>query len=189
MNDFDNRQIYCIKGCNDATNFYFKWIRQEVQVQSLLAPALIPDSLTSTSLSLEWSVPTKFSELAKGNLFKKTKNETYFVQCYEDYEDVWKLCGVQTVYENSTIHMEELQPYTKYKVRFSHQISLVTLKIYLLSINSLGWLCSYQKMRPFILTLVSLSAQMKMGYLFQSRKFYKSVQSIKRGLWCRGSRA
>jgi hypothetical protein len=86
-------------------------------VQSPIAPALIPDSLTSTSLSLEWSVPSKFSELAKGNLFKKTKNETYFVQCYEDYEDDWKLCGTQTIYENSTIHMEQMQPYTKYKVR------------------------------------------------------------------------
>ena len=115
-NDFDNRQIYCIKGCNDASNFYFLWIRQEVQ--SLTAPALIPDSLTSKSLSLEWSVPAKFSELAKGNLFKKIKNETYFVQCHEDCEDdVWKLCGEQTIYENSTIHMENLHPYTKYKVR------------------------------------------------------------------------
>lgn len=86
---------------------------------AFLPPALIPDSLTSTSLSLEWSVPTKFSELAKGNLFKKTKNETYFVECYEDYEDdFWKLCGNQTTYENSTIHMEKLQPYAKYKVRF-----------------------------------------------------------------------
>lgn len=114
-NDFDNRQIYCIKGCNEASNFYFQWIRQEVQ--SPMAPALIPDSLTSTSLSLEWSVPSKFSELAKGNLFKKTKNETYFVQCYEDYEDDWKLCGMQTIYENSTIRLEKIHPYTKYKVR------------------------------------------------------------------------
>lgn len=55
-------------------------------------------------------------ELAKGNLFKKTKNETYFVQCYEESEDDWKICGNQTVFENSTIHMERLQPYTKYKV-------------------------------------------------------------------------
>ena len=58
INDFDNRQIYCIKGCNEASNFYFQWIKQEVQ--SPMAPALIPDSLTSTSLSLEWSVPSKF---------------------------------------------------------------------------------------------------------------------------------
>lgn len=69
------------------------------------------------TLSLEWFVPAKFLELAKGNLFKKTKNETYFVQCYEDLEDDWKICGNQTIYENSTIHMEQLQPYTKYKVR------------------------------------------------------------------------
>lgn len=115
MNDFDNRQIFCVKGCNDASNFYFLWIKQEVM--SPAAPALVPDSLTSTSLSLEWFVPSKFLELAKGNLFKKTKNETYFVQCYEDAEDDWKICGNQTIYENSTIHMERLQPYTKYKVR------------------------------------------------------------------------
>lgn len=76
----------------------------------------MPDSLTSTSLSLEWFVPPKFLELAKGNLFKKPKNETYFVQCYEDSEDDWKICGNFSIYENSTIHMERLQPYTKYKV-------------------------------------------------------------------------
>lgn len=117
MNDFDNRQIFCVKGCNDASNFYFQWIRQEVS--SPMPPALVPDSLTSTTLSLEWFVPPKFLELAKGNLFKKTKNETYFVQCYEDLEDDWKICGNQTIYENSTIHMEQLQPYTKYKVRWT----------------------------------------------------------------------
>ncbi|XP_070506786.1 proto-oncogene tyrosine-protein kinase ROS isoform X3 [Chironomus tepperi] len=121
INDFDNRQIYCIKGCNEASNFYFLWIKQEVQ--SPMAPALIPDSLTSTSLSLEWSVPSKFSELAKGNLFKKTKNETYFVQCYEDYEDDWKLCGKQTIYENSTIRLENIHPYTKYKFRIALLLS------------------------------------------------------------------
>lgn len=115
MNDFDNRQIFCVKGCNDASNFYFQWIKQEVS--SPLAPALVPDSLTSTTLSLEWFVPPKFLELAKGNLFKKTKNETYFVQCYEESEDDWKICGNQTIYGNATIHMERLQPYTKYKVR------------------------------------------------------------------------
>lgn len=115
MNDFDNRQIFCVKGCNDASNFYFQWIKQEVS--SPAAPALVPDSLTSKTLSLEWFVPPKFLELAKGNLFKKTKSETYFVQCYEDLEDDWKICGNQTIYENSTIHMERLQPYTKYKVR------------------------------------------------------------------------
>lgn len=124
MNDFDNRQIFCVKGCNDASNFYFQWIKQEVS--SPLAPALVPDSLTSTTLSLEWFVPPKFLELAKGNLFKKTKNETYFVQCYEDSEDDWKICGNQTIYENSTIHMERLQPYTKYKVRLNNVWLMIT---------------------------------------------------------------
>ncbi|CRK90687.1 CLUMA_CG004384, isoform A, partial [Clunio marinus] len=121
INDFDNRQIFCVKGCNDASNFYFQWIKQEVS--SPAAPALVPDSLTSTTLSLEWFVPSKFLELAKGNLFKKTKNETYFVQCYEDAEDDWKICGNQTIYENSTIHMERLQPYTKYKFRVALLLS------------------------------------------------------------------
>jgi hypothetical protein len=115
MNDFDNRQIFCVKGCNDALHSYFQWIKQEVS--TAVAPALVPDSLTSTSLSLEWSVPAKFFELAKGNLFKKTKNETYFVQCFEDSEVEWKICGNQTIYDNSTIHVEQLHPYSQYRVR------------------------------------------------------------------------
>lgn len=117
MSDFDNRQIFCVKGCNDALFFYFQWIKQEVP--SLMAPALVPDSLTSRTLSLEWSVPSKFYELAKGDLFKKTKNETYFVQCFEDSDVDWKICGNQTIYDNSTIHMEQLHPYTQYKVRWT----------------------------------------------------------------------
>jgi len=113
--DFDNKEIYCVKGCNDASHFYFQWIKQEVL--SPVAPALVPDSLSATSLSLEWSVPDKFLELAKGDLFKKTKNETYFMQCYEDSDVDWKICGNQTIYDNSTIHMEWLHPYTQYRVR------------------------------------------------------------------------
>lgn len=126
-------------GCNDASNFYFQWIRREVQPPTgFPPPALIPDSLTSTSLSLEWSVPLKFSELAKGSLFKKTKNEKYFVQCFEDYEDdFWKKCGNQTIYENSTIYMENLQPYTKYKVRIMALINRRAFKKILKILNFL----------------------------------------------------
>lgn len=104
-----------MKGCNDASNFYFQWVKQEIP--EIEAPALVPDSLTATTLSLEWFVPRDFTNLAQGTLFKETTFRKYFVQCYEDSEEYWKLCKNQTFYENSTIHIEKLQPYTRYKVR------------------------------------------------------------------------
>jgi hypothetical protein len=154
INDFDNRQIFCVKGCNDASNFYFQWIKQEVL--SPAAPALVPDSLTSTTLSLEWFVPSMFLELAKGNLFKKTKNETYFVQCYEESEDDWKICGNQTIFENSTIHMGRLQPYTKYKV--IRQTSGDSTESSLENRFSSALLCCYRKTKRFTQNRASLSA-------------------------------
>lgn len=111
ISDFDNRQIFCVKGCNEASNFYFNFMREQFPV--LAAPALVPDSLSSTTLSLEWSVPERFEELVSR---RRRSFKDFFVQCYEDSEDDWKICGNQTIYENSTIHLELLQPYTKYKV-------------------------------------------------------------------------
>lgn len=104
--DFDLREIYCVMGCNDALNLYFQWLKQEIGTPT--APALVADSLTATSLSLEWSVPPKFSQLAR------TKN--YLVQCYEGFEDDWKSCRNQTIGDNSTVRVDNLQPYTKYRV-------------------------------------------------------------------------
>lgn len=183
MNDFDNRQIFCVKGCNDASNFYFQWIKQEVS--SPAAPALVPDSLTATTLSLEWFVPSKFAELAKGNLFKKTKNETYFVQCHEDSEDDWKICGNQSIYENSTIHMERLQPYTKYKVRRleSTEKPEKLIKVHF----SFASPCCCQKTKQFTPNRVSWSVQMKTVFRSRHRQSSESEQSIKHASWCRGS--
>lgn len=111
INDFDNRQIFCVKGCIEASNFYFEFMQEEFP--SLLAPALVPDSLTSTTLSLEWSVPERFLELSRG---KRKNSRKFFVQCLEESEGDWKICGQQTIFANSTVHLEQLQPYTKYKV-------------------------------------------------------------------------
>lgn len=185
MNDFDNRQIFCVKGCNDASNFYFEWIKQEVS--SPAAPALVPDSLTSRTLSLEWFVPAKFLELAKGNLFKKTKNETYFVQCHEDAEDDWKICGNQTIYENSTIHMERLQPYTKYKVK-STLIQLPTLRISFQLHFSFASLCCCPRTKRFTRNRASSSAPTRKAFPSHLRPSSRSARSTKRASWCRGSR-
>lgn len=115
VSDFDNRQFFCIKGCTDASNAFFGFIRSEFPV--LAAPALVPDSLTSSALSLEWSVPENFYELVQS---RRIDFKDYFVQCNEYPEIDWKICGNQTIYENSTIHLEALQPYTKYKVTNFH---------------------------------------------------------------------
>lgn len=103
--------MFCVKGCIEASNFYFEFMREEFP--SLSAPALVPDSLTSTTLSLEWAIPEKFLELSRG---RRKNARKFFLQCLEESEDDWKICGIQTIYANSTVHLERLHPYTKYKV-------------------------------------------------------------------------
>lgn len=78
------------------------------------APALVADSLTATSLSLEWEVPDRLAKLTKsrGHL---TKN--YLVQWrYEEVVGDWTFCRNQSMGYNSTIRVDNLQPFTKYRV-------------------------------------------------------------------------
>lgn len=103
--------LYCVMGCNDAINRYFKWLNMEIGTPS--APALVADSLTATSLSLEWSVPQRFYKLARGAI--KKNNSTLVQWRYEEGGD-WKFCKNQSIGDNSTIKVESLMPYTKYRV-------------------------------------------------------------------------
>lgn len=69
-----------------------------------VAPALVADSLTATSLSLEW----------EGS---RVNNISYLVQWkYEGWADSWHYCRNQTWILPSTVFIDDLQPYTKYKV-------------------------------------------------------------------------
>lgn len=78
------------------------------------APALLADSLTATSLSLEWQIPARLAEFTKG---RSHITRNYLVQWrYEESGNDWKYCRNQSMGDNSTIHVENLQPYTKYRV-------------------------------------------------------------------------
>lgn len=70
------------------------------------APALVADSLTSHSLSLEWDGDgTRFANLS------------YLVQWrYEELSAAWQYCRNQSWGPHSTAHVDNLQPYTKYRV-------------------------------------------------------------------------
>lgn len=69
------------------------------------APALVADTLTDTSLSLEWEG-------------KRFANISYLVQWrYEEIADTWQYCRNQSWGPHSTVLVENLQPYTKYRVR------------------------------------------------------------------------
>lgn len=85
---------------------------EEVGIPS--APALVADSLTATSLSLEWEIPERLITLTQGqsNVLK-----SYLVQWrYEEMANDWKFCRNQSIGTNSTVRVDHLQPYTKYRV-------------------------------------------------------------------------
>lgn len=77
---------------------------------------MVADSLTATSLSLEWEVPERLAKLTKSR-GRLTKN--YLVQWrYEEVVGDWTFCRNQSMGYNSTIRVDNLQPFTKYRVNF-----------------------------------------------------------------------
>lgn len=78
------------------------------------APALVADSLTATSLALEWENPDAFLRLSRGRV---DPLESYLVQFrFEENVGDWKFCSNKSIGHNSTIVVENLNPYTKYRV-------------------------------------------------------------------------
>lgn len=78
------------------------------------APALVADSLTATSLALEWENPEAFMRLSRGRV---DPLESYLVQFrFEENVGDWKFCSNQSIGHNSTIVVDNLNPYTKYRV-------------------------------------------------------------------------
>lgn len=83
------------------------------KVGVLPAPALVADSLTATSLSLEWQIPPTLNEFTR----RWSHIASYLVQWrYEEIGRDWKYCRNQSIYGNSTIEIKDLRPFTKYSV-------------------------------------------------------------------------
>ncbi|XP_055602255.1 proto-oncogene tyrosine-protein kinase ROS isoform X2 [Uranotaenia lowii] len=113
------KELYCVMGCNEALNRYFRWLKQEIGTPA--APALVADSLTATSLSLEWEVPGRLVMLSRN---KSHAPRSYLVQWrFEEVAGDWKLCRNQSMGDNSTIRVDNLQPYTKYRFRVALMLS------------------------------------------------------------------
>ncbi|XP_043520805.1 proto-oncogene tyrosine-protein kinase ROS isoform X2 [Frieseomelitta varia] len=101
------KELYCVLGCHDALNRYFQQLKAEIGIPP--APALVADSLTATSLRLEW----------KGiDIERRGGGLSYLVQWkYEELAETWQYCRNQSWAENDQILVENLQPYTKYRFR------------------------------------------------------------------------
>ncbi|XP_033362153.1 proto-oncogene tyrosine-protein kinase ROS isoform X1 [Bombus vosnesenskii] len=101
------KELYCVLGCHDALNRYFQQLKAEIGIPS--APALVADSLTATSLRLEW----------KGiDIERRGGGISYLVQWrYEELAETWQYCRNQSWGEDDQILVENLQPYTKYRFR------------------------------------------------------------------------
>ncbi|XP_077293792.1 receptor protein-tyrosine kinase sevenless [Arctopsyche grandis] len=102
-------KLYCVMGCNEAFNNYFQILK--IKIGTPPAPALVADSLTSTSLSLEWEG-------------QRHSNLSYLVQWhYEEISGAWQYCRNQTWGEHSIVRVNNLQPYTKYRFRVAVLLS------------------------------------------------------------------
>lgn len=97
------------------------------------APALVADSLTATSLRLEW----------KGiDIERRGGGISYLVQWrYEELAETWQYCRNQSWGEDDQILVENLQPYTKYRVSKSSVYSINSMYTLLyLFILSFRWI-------------------------------------------------
>ncbi|XP_017879766.1 proto-oncogene tyrosine-protein kinase ROS isoform X2 [Ceratina calcarata] len=101
------KELYCVLGCHDALNRYFQQLKAEIGVPP--APALVADSLTATSLRLEWKgIDTE----------RRGGDISYLVQWrYEELAETWQYCRNQSWGADDQILVENLQPYTKYRFR------------------------------------------------------------------------
>ncbi|XP_077261634.1 receptor protein-tyrosine kinase sevenless isoform X2 [Temnothorax americanus] len=98
------KELYCVLGCHDALNRYFQQLKEEIGTPP--APALVADSLTATSLSLEWKSVNRRAGIS------------YLVQWrYEELAETWQYCRKQSWDEGDQILVKNLQPYTKYRFR------------------------------------------------------------------------
>ncbi|XP_076244805.1 receptor protein-tyrosine kinase sevenless isoform X2 [Calliopsis andreniformis] len=101
------KELYCVLGCHDALNRYFQQLKAEIGIPP--APALVADSLTATSLRLEWNGI---------DIERRGGGISYLVQWrYEELAETWQYCRNQSWGEDDQILVENLQPYTKYRFR------------------------------------------------------------------------
>ncbi|KAK4881780.1 hypothetical protein RN001_005099 [Aquatica leii] len=111
LEPLSSKELYCVMSCNDALTRYFNQLKAKLGTP--IAPALVADSLTSTSLRLEW----KFPEAKHAGL-------KYFVQWrYEELAASWQYCRNHTWGPDDTVIVDNLQPYTKYRFRVALLLS------------------------------------------------------------------
>lgn len=123
------KELHCIVSCNTALAAYFDWLVEAVGVPA--APVLVADSLTATSLSLEWELPERLIAFTSSPVRRPLITDSYLVQWrYEEMAGDWKFCRNQSIARNNgTVRVDNLHPYTKYRVSDIdrwHMIQLVS---------------------------------------------------------------
>lgn len=103
-----HRELHCVIGCNDAIGKYFARVRTVLGKPP--APALLDNSLTATTLKLEW----RFKEASRARL------SAHLQWRYEEIAATWQYCrNVTWEPEISSFYVQTLQPYTKYRFRIA----------------------------------------------------------------------
>ncbi|XP_044756024.1 proto-oncogene tyrosine-protein kinase ROS isoform X2 [Coccinella septempunctata] len=105
-NRIKTRDYYCVTGCNSAVATYFTLLAKHLGTPP--PPALVADSLNSTSLKLEWNFPAG-----------RRKGLTSYIQWqYQERPEDWQNCPNITWNERGNIVLvDNLRPYTKYRFR------------------------------------------------------------------------
>lgn len=118
------KELYCAMGCNEAIVRYSSHLG--IQLGTPPAPALVADSLTATSLQLEWNFPEA-----------RDSGLSLLLQWrYEEKAD-WQYSKNQTWTSHNTVFVDNLQPYTKYRV------SLLILEKFLFFKNVFSFIEKY----------------------------------------------
>ncbi|XP_014249043.1 proto-oncogene tyrosine-protein kinase ROS [Cimex lectularius] len=97
------KELYCVMGCNDALNRYLQKLKDELGRPP--PPALVADSLTSTSLKLEWE---------RGSY----PNLTALLQWSYADAGQWQYARNQS-WNLNQVNVSCLRPYTNYRFRVS----------------------------------------------------------------------
>lgn len=101
------KELYCVMGCNDAMTKYFSQIKTKLLTPP--APALVADSRNATSVKLEWNFPEA-----------KREGLSLHVQWkQEELSAAWHYCRNASWESDKVVLVENLKPYTKYRVGFS----------------------------------------------------------------------
>ncbi|XP_035224053.1 uncharacterized protein LOC118196708 [Stegodyphus dumicola] len=95
--------LYCVRGCNIAINLYIQSLEEEIGTPA--APYLVAETRTNSSITIEWTAASPYL------------NISYLVQYRYSHSSDWEYYKPHNLLKDNWLKVEDLHPYTKYRVR------------------------------------------------------------------------